>query len=327
METGAFWNTLVLATKVETLWKLGWQCLPEMMQLFEELARAIDTSVEAKVLRTIYRRMPSRNLSSDVLQRVPEQTAMIELGDVLWSDWGKPQRIAATLEGIGKQPDFHRHCWQPSRHGGAAYSDLLIPLDSERAVGAARLVRLSGDGKSWAWSTAAPRACLATAGKQVRLPRRPHRTRRWLERAGEEGGLTMNHKHLTALVALTTLCSLFSIAEVSLAPAHAAGWITPAAGEKELAPWVKKIEDEWAKNEYRGAFSNDPRAPMAAMLHLLNQAAQALDQKNEALAKDYVARAIGKLEAGVRRGYYSRREIQPIKDVVFSQFPIKMGSS
>lgn len=131
----------------------------------------------------------------------------------------------------------------------------------------------------------------------------------------------MNHKHLTAQVTLTALCLLFSISEVSLAPAHAAGWITPAAGEKELAPWVKKIEDEWAKNEYRGVFSNDPRAPMAAMLHLLNQAAQALDQKNEALAKDYVRRAIGKLEAGVRRGYYSSSEVQPIKGSILAHVP------
>lgn len=106
MEAGSFWNTLVLAAKVETLWRLGWQCLPEMMQLFEELARAIGSSVEARGLQAIYRRMPSRNFSSELLQRVPEQTAMIELGDVLWSDWGKPQRIAATLERIGKQPAF-----------------------------------------------------------------------------------------------------------------------------------------------------------------------------------------------------------------------------
>ena len=37
MGTGALWNTLVLAAKVQTLWKLGWRYFPEMMPLFERL--------------------------------------------------------------------------------------------------------------------------------------------------------------------------------------------------------------------------------------------------------------------------------------------------
>jgi mannose-1-phosphate guanylyltransferase len=43
MSEGALWNTLVLVAKVETLWKSGWLCVPEMMERFEQLRRSIGT--------------------------------------------------------------------------------------------------------------------------------------------------------------------------------------------------------------------------------------------------------------------------------------------
>jgi len=33
-------------------------------------------------------------------------TAVLELSDVLWSDWGKPERVLNSLLRIGKQPLF-----------------------------------------------------------------------------------------------------------------------------------------------------------------------------------------------------------------------------
>lgn len=35
---------------------------------------------------------------------------MGELTGVLWSDWGKPERIAETIRRIGKTPAFPLHC-------------------------------------------------------------------------------------------------------------------------------------------------------------------------------------------------------------------------
>ena len=106
MDSGAVWNTLILAAKLQKLWELGWQCFPEMMPLFDRLCGAIGSSEEGKVLDVIYRGMPERNFSSGLLQRVPEHVAMIQLNGVLWSDWGKPERIVETLLKIGKQPAF-----------------------------------------------------------------------------------------------------------------------------------------------------------------------------------------------------------------------------
>lgn len=106
MAAGAVWNTLILAAKLQKLWELGWRCFPEMMPLFERVCEEIGGPEEGNVLDAIYRVMPTRNFSSGLLHRVPEQMAVIQLSGVLWSDWGKPERIVETLRKIGKQPAF-----------------------------------------------------------------------------------------------------------------------------------------------------------------------------------------------------------------------------
>ena len=58
------------------------------------------------MLAAAYRKMPVYNFSSHLLQRLPDQVAVMELTGVLWSDWGKPERIADTIRRIGKTPRF-----------------------------------------------------------------------------------------------------------------------------------------------------------------------------------------------------------------------------
>ena len=106
MSNGGLWNTLVMVAKVETLWKLGWQCLPVVMERFERLATTIGTVHEKPTLQQLYQKMPHLNFSSDLLQKIPEHLGAIELEEVLWSDWGRPERIKETLEALGKKPAF-----------------------------------------------------------------------------------------------------------------------------------------------------------------------------------------------------------------------------
>ena len=54
--------------------------------------------------------MPAKNFSSDLLQRAPEKLAVIELTGALWSDWGKPERIAETLRRIDRRPAYPLAC-------------------------------------------------------------------------------------------------------------------------------------------------------------------------------------------------------------------------
>ncbi len=106
MASGALWNTLILATRVRTLWALGWRYFPEMMSLFERYTEVIGTCKEEGVLKAVYEVMPARNFSSHLLASIPQQITVIELSEVLWSDWGKAERIVHTLDRIGKYPLF-----------------------------------------------------------------------------------------------------------------------------------------------------------------------------------------------------------------------------
>lgn len=107
--SGALWNTFVMVVKASTLWELGWRCVPEIMPLFDKLSRAIGTSQEGHILDMIYQQMPKRNFSFDLLQKIPNRIAVIEVKGVLWSDWGHPERVVSTLRKIGKVPRFPEH--------------------------------------------------------------------------------------------------------------------------------------------------------------------------------------------------------------------------
>jgi mannose-1-phosphate guanylyltransferase len=108
MNSGALWNTMVIAAKIDTLWALGSRCFPEMMRLFDVYAESIGSLQENVVLEGIYQVMPNCNFSVHLLQQFPKHVAVMELRDVLWSDWGRPERIVETLRHLGREPRF---CW------------------------------------------------------------------------------------------------------------------------------------------------------------------------------------------------------------------------
>ena len=102
--TGSLLNTMVLVAKGKELWSLRWKCVPEIMSRFEWLRETVDTNEEQRVLEAIYEAMPRRNFSSHVLQCAPDRLAVMEMKDVLWSDWGNPDRIVSGLDRIVKRP-------------------------------------------------------------------------------------------------------------------------------------------------------------------------------------------------------------------------------
>ncbi|MBS0149655.1 MAG: hypothetical protein JSR31_01865 [Nitrospira sp.] len=110
LAVGALWDTSIVAAKVEALWQAGWQCFPELMSAFERLLGVIGTSYESKTIEAIYEHLPAYNFSSKLLHRIPEQLVLVEMTGVLWSDWGRPERIANTLRRIGRKPAFPLTC-------------------------------------------------------------------------------------------------------------------------------------------------------------------------------------------------------------------------
>jgi mannose-1-phosphate guanylyltransferase len=106
MESGCLWNTMIVIAKTQTLWRLGLKFFPDTMKLFELLKNAIGTSCEEAVLTAIYEAMPEHNFSADLLTYSTDSIAVVPMKGILWSDWGRVERIAETLNIIGKRPNF-----------------------------------------------------------------------------------------------------------------------------------------------------------------------------------------------------------------------------
>jgi len=106
-------------------------------------------------------------------------------------------------------------------------------------------------------------------------------------------------------------------------PVYAAEWISGA--DVYAAPWVKEIEQELLKKDYRYIYANDPRIPQAVVLRKLNQAAKAQEAKESALAQQFVRDALGVFEEGVRKHYYSQTDIEPIMTFIRQHVPVNMS--
>jgi mannose-1-phosphate guanylyltransferase len=110
---GGLWNTMVMAVRVGTLWALAERHLPAMVRQFRELrqifAHPQGELPEVRVAEAVeraYRHMPEADFSRDLVQRCPEAALVLSLDGVEWSDWGRPERVAASLQRLGKLPSF-----------------------------------------------------------------------------------------------------------------------------------------------------------------------------------------------------------------------------
>jgi mannose-1-phosphate guanylyltransferase len=112
-ENGGLWNTLVAAVKLETLWALGRREMPDLVAGFEWFGAEIGGQREHDALEALYRTVPARNFSSDLLAHAAGETAVLELEGVIWSDWGKPERIVETARRMGRSPAFPLECLEP----------------------------------------------------------------------------------------------------------------------------------------------------------------------------------------------------------------------
>jgi mannose-1-phosphate guanylyltransferase len=106
MAAGSLWNTLILAANADFLWSLGYVCFPEMMRRLERFSASIGEGDEDSNLEALYQELSCHDFSSELLEVFPHKIAVVELSGVLWSDWGRSERIMESLEAIGRLPAF-----------------------------------------------------------------------------------------------------------------------------------------------------------------------------------------------------------------------------
>ena len=112
--SGGLWNTMIAVVRVRTLWRLGWQHLPDMMRRFETLRQVIRAVREERMPREhqalavehVYAHLEPADFSRQLLERSADSLLALAMNGVDWSDWGRPERLVGTLARIGKRPAF-----------------------------------------------------------------------------------------------------------------------------------------------------------------------------------------------------------------------------
>lgn len=108
------WNTMVVGAKARRLFELADDLIPATARAFEpyrSVLKAVDAGHAPAdhlqlALDHIYKRMVRADFSGHILQAAPETCVVLPMEGVSWSDWGRPERIAATLVGLGTKPAF-----------------------------------------------------------------------------------------------------------------------------------------------------------------------------------------------------------------------------
>lgn len=114
--------------------------------------------------------------------------------------------------------------------------------------------------------------------------------------------------------------SLLGFAAAALliaSPALAADWLAPAADQTVTATWVKDVTNKLGEEPYRNVLASSMgEPPHSAIVRYLNNAAQAIEAGNKPLAESYVDMTLDIFDRGVRRGYYLRSDVEPIKKMI-----------
>lgn len=104
MEGGWLWNTMVIVAPAQSLFDLIAEAVPQVASYFAMVRLAIGTQQEKRVVQSVYRLLPSLSFSAAVLARHPERLAVLPVHDVVWSDWGRGDRVVGTLRRLGLPP-------------------------------------------------------------------------------------------------------------------------------------------------------------------------------------------------------------------------------
>ncbi len=108
MTKGCLWNSFVMVGKVGTFLALIEKHIPALYKMFAAASATFGNGAEKATIRSLYAWITDVNFSSEVLEKVTDELYVLRVSDVIWSDWGEPQRVLGTLENLGLQPDWMR---------------------------------------------------------------------------------------------------------------------------------------------------------------------------------------------------------------------------
>lgn len=114
---GWLWNTFVLVGKARTLIEAGRQTLSTLHDRLSHLIRFLGTPDETWAFRQAYALAPNANFSRVVLEASTSRLVVSRAPVALWSDWGTPSRVIASLRQAGVSPWWFPRCRQLAESG------------------------------------------------------------------------------------------------------------------------------------------------------------------------------------------------------------------
>lgn len=111
LKDGYLWNTMITVAYAKTLWRLGREILPEVVNTLGEFNHGVDCRFDDSrpddSLSQTYAELPIKDFSRDFLARITEKTLVMALEGVFWSDWGRPERLYESLDRLRQEyPDW-----------------------------------------------------------------------------------------------------------------------------------------------------------------------------------------------------------------------------
>jgi mannose-1-phosphate guanylyltransferase len=103
---GALWNSFVMVGCVDTFLALAARTAPDLLHALEPVRRVIGTADEARVAEEVYRELAGApvGFSERILAGATDGLVTVRVKGVEWSDWGRPERVVATMRRTGWRP-------------------------------------------------------------------------------------------------------------------------------------------------------------------------------------------------------------------------------
>ena len=133
VQAGALWNTMVLVFKVSSVLELMRKFCAPLYFKFVHVFEALGTPKESETIAELYSTLEPVNFSSGFLEKIAahnaEVLAVLPVLQVLWSDWGSPQRREKARERLG--PGLQQ---SSARSLGQPHEPRIAPLTLQRQL-------------------------------------------------------------------------------------------------------------------------------------------------------------------------------------------------
>jgi mannose-1-phosphate guanylyltransferase len=108
LERGCLWNSFVVVARIPAFLRLIRAAVPELDEAFAAVRTTLGTPEESRAVAELYAGLASIDFSHRVLATHPANLAVLLVTGVVWSDWGQPRRVLATLARLGLEPEWAR---------------------------------------------------------------------------------------------------------------------------------------------------------------------------------------------------------------------------